>query len=532
MQIWHRLVSSIRENPWLSATLLVAFALRLANIGWGIPITPYSNFYHGDEAKAYSSTIQFPEQYLGTESYLYGTAIQYAIGLLLLPVKFVMVGLLGMPAEYALTAIVFFRFCNVVMGTASVYMIYVLGRKLLDERAGLIAAMLLSVALYPAMHSCVTTLDVPMSFLLLGCALTCLKCTETRSAQDFFYAGLVAGMLLGTKVTGFLFVGCAFLWLAVILFTRHNDRRMSVTDRIVLLMVFMISAAGLFSVTTPHVVLDLGEFWEFMMNQKSSWYDKAPTSVIGVLYTWYDATALATGIPVAITSLVGMVLLMKSRPYEALLLVLWVAANYLFWRGYLPARFVIIIVPVLCLMSAVLWSWLLESDDRRVRQGVKALLTIAIASSLVICVLGVTQRWLDARTVASRYIAANVPPESTIGMATDHNENWMHHNWRYPRIDRVLTHFLERPEFVVVTSLELDRMQEALRSDRLLEGNRWDPEFSREWYQDDPPSPEIFTFYQELFGGEAYAQVAQFTAPLRLRIDSAPDVFLFRRESR
>ena len=324
MRLWHWLLDAVRKNPWLAATLAVAFLLRVATIAWGLPLSPHTNFYHGDEAKAYTSTIFFPAGYLASESYLYGTAIQYAVGLLLLPLKLVMVGVFGQAEEFGLTAIVCFRFCNGVMGTASVYLVYRLGWRLLDPRAGLIAAMLLAVSLFPALNSCLTTLDVPMSFLLLCCCLACCHAVEQPSPRAFVLAGLAAGMLLGTKVTGALFVGVATLWLAGSLFRQDAEQRLSPAEQLKLLLLFLLTTTAVFAVSTPHVVLDFGEFWSFMMNQKENWYDKADPTIGGVLHAWFDGTSLAAGVAVAVTAPVGLVLLGKARGRAALLLGLWV----------------------------------------------------------------------------------------------------------------------------------------------------------------------------------------------------------------
>lgn len=534
MQRWHRLSTWIRQNPWLTATLVIAFLLRVGNIGWGIPITPHSNFYHGDEAKAYSSTVDFPERYLSNESYLYGTSIQYSVGVLLLPVKFVMVGMWKMPQGYELTAIVFIRFCSVLMGTASVFLVYVLTRKLISERAGTISAMLLAVAPYSVLNSPLTTLDVPMSLLALCCVLLCLRCLERPSQRTFCYAGVAAGMLLGTKVTGVLFVGCSFVWLAAGLFVKPAESKLPTSERLALLIVFVATSVAVFALSTPHVALDFGEYWTFMMNQKSNWYDKAPTTLAGVAYAWFDGTAMAAGIAVTITCVLGMFLTQKAHRQQIALLGLSVAVYYLFWRAYLPPRFVIVVVPFLCLWSAAFWSWSLDRPTRWIRRAGTAALALGIIWALLLCVGGIALGWLDSRNVASRYIAQHVPRDSTIGIATDHNDHWVHHNWRYPRIDFQTYHdtpFLERPEFLVVTSIELERMREALNSDKLLADDRWNPEFNREWYQNDPPAPEVFGFYRALLAGEIYDESAVFAPPFRLRIDSAPpDVLLFRRK--
>jgi hypothetical protein len=63
-------------NPLLAAILLTGVLLRSANLLWGLPVTPYSTFFHPDEIKSWSSTVAFPDDYWSSTNFLYGTALQ------------------------------------------------------------------------------------------------------------------------------------------------------------------------------------------------------------------------------------------------------------------------------------------------------------------------------------------------------------------------------------------------------------------------------------------------------------------------
>lgn len=81
----------LRARRLLMGIVVVAFLVRVANLLWGIPVSVHTAVYHGDEPKAWTSVVDFPECYWGSSSYLYGTTLQYAIGTLLLPVKALLV---------------------------------------------------------------------------------------------------------------------------------------------------------------------------------------------------------------------------------------------------------------------------------------------------------------------------------------------------------------------------------------------------------------------------------------------------------
>lgn len=151
-------------------------------------------------------------------------------------------------------------------------------------------------------------------------------------------------------------------------------------------------------------------------------------------------------------------------------------------------------------------------------------LIAALAWSAVCSGLGIYQKWTDPRTRAAQYIAQHVPAGASIGTATDHGDTWQHHGWHYPAIDfhryRDI-YFVDRPDFVVVTEFELQAMRAALQSPKLLPGGRWDPRYQGEWYLGEPPPPEVFAFYEDLFAGRTYRLLASFESPVNMPFDGA-----------
>jgi hypothetical protein len=298
------------------------------------------------------------------------------------------------------------------------------------------------------------------------------------------------------------------------------------------LIVYGFIAVAVFVVTTPQVVLHLGEYRDFMMNQKSQWYDKAPDSMLAVLLEWFDSTSWAVGASVTVTSLFGLSVRGGAYRSSYSLPIAFVASYYLFWRGYLPPRFVIVVAPFLCIWSAAFFARLVQNKQKALRTLGVVLVTAVIVWSGATCVMGIMQRRLDSRTEASRYIDQHIPSGSRIGIATDHNYPWVHHNWRYPYIDFSRyedTHFLQMPKYLVVTSLELEVMRAALRSENLLPEYRWNANANRQWYLSEPPDPAIFEFYEKLLAGETYDLITAFAPPIRLDIDgAAPTVYLFQ----
>ena len=82
-----RLREQAQRHP-LALLVAAALVLRLATLTWGIGLGRFSGWYHPDESKAWSSVVGFPGNYLTNRNFLYGTALQYTLGTLLLPFKY------------------------------------------------------------------------------------------------------------------------------------------------------------------------------------------------------------------------------------------------------------------------------------------------------------------------------------------------------------------------------------------------------------------------------------------------------------
>ena len=152
----------------------------------------------------------------------------------------------------------------------------------------------------------------------------------------------------------------------------------------------------------------------------------------------------------------------------------------------------------------------------------------------MLCLAGIRNRWNDTRTQAARYIAETFKAGTPIGICTDSDAYlWSHHQWRYPRVDFEEfqeRHFLARPEIVIVTSIERDQFEDALKSEKLLDGYLWDRRHARDWYQQKPPRPAVFEFYDDLIAGRSYVLLKEFHPTFRLLfVEGIPDVYVYRK---
>lgn len=505
---------ALARRRLLGAVLIVALMLRLLPIGWGLPLSRYTGFYHPDEPEVYNTVLGFPANYLASNEFRYGTAYQYTIGILLLPIKLLVVRIPVLGANYKLIVILACRLMSVALGTATVYLGYRLGRRLFDDRVGLLTAAYTAVSLYLCLNSPFATLDVTMAFLVVANLLLCLRAIEQPNTRRVAAAGLAFGYLLATKISAIVFLAVPALLAAA-----------SPTVRTMRLGVAYFGAAGVvFATTTPQVLLHVRQYLEFMRAQKAEWLDRYPTTWTGMSRLWWSIGTGVLGVPIVLLAIVGSVPWRRQRGPE-LALLLFSAASLALFRGFLQPRFVIPVAPFVCLFAAAGSAWLLTRQAVVVRVAGALVIVIALGHSLARVSGGIYMRARDPRTLAAQYLDRIAPAHASIALAyaTEEDER-QRVRWQYPTIDSTkyrLVSVFDDPDFVVASSDGYGRIEALLRSHKLLPGYVVAPEYRGEWWQSSPPSPRRLYFFDSLLkrGDSGYELAAEFPLALAIPID-------------
>lgn len=502
----------------LAGLVLVGFALRACALSWGLVPGLWVSAYHPDEAKFLDSVLRFPQAYLTSRSYIYGTACQYAVGLLLLPLKAAWVwggawpGATGFAAAVALAS----RLFSAAAGAASIYLVFELGELVFDEATGLAAAALTAFSFYHCVNGGFATLDVPMSALRLLALLACLRADRTRAVRDWALAGVACGALLGCKIVGATF-------LAVPAFLLASDAGLAPADRVKRLALCFGLAGAVFAATTPHAALRPAEYLRFMLAQKRAYVDAADGGWGKLAAAWAGATATAVGFPVAMLAAAGLFASRARRRRDAAALVLAIAGVYVFFRSDLAPRLVIEVAPLLCLLAAraavSLWR---TGEAGRALGG--AVFAAALAHSVWLCAAGRWMRLDDPRDRATAYLARTCPPGTRVGLGVLSMADFSLERWPYPWVDLQrfgVSTFLSLPDVIVLSSTDYEPAERALRGEKV------------EWYKGVPPPPRVLSLYGELLGGRTpYRLVADFKPRLLAPIEFPPPEIRIYRFSR
>jgi hypothetical protein len=314
------------------------------------------------------------------------------------------------------------RFLSALFSTLSIYLVYWLGKKTINENAALLAAYLtaVTVGLIQTAHYGITE-SLLLFFLLAiaACAVNILK--EPAGFAGYWYTmALLSGLAIGTKTSALSFLVIPFSTWTILFFRGKN--------RALFLGAFSFCAVTLivFILVSPYSLLHFYAFTESMKYE-----GEVVWGILKVPYTlqfqntpayWFFFKNLHwhTGLVIPTMGMLGMVFWLSAlwRRSEAVYALPLLLFGVLYW-GYVGSwyakfvRYTVPLIPILILSTCWLFDRLL--GFRRV----KPLAVIIILFTLI-----TNTAWAGAfmsiyssmstRTAASRWIYENIPPGSVV----------------------------------------------------------------------------------------------------------------------
>jgi len=227
----------------LLLVFVVAVALRVYGLRWGLPGPLHSYSYHPDEFLSVNAAFRIyhtrsfdPGIYVYPSLYMYLSALAISVGL-------------GYGVAPSLTFVYLAaRIVTVIMSVAAVVATWWAGRMLFGNVVGLVAALILCIAPLHVQHSHFATVDVPSTFFV-ALALGFAGLIISRGLwRDYAIAGTFSGFAAGTKYNAGLVILAAL--------TSHLLRRNAKGDAQWLkTMTAAICAGTAFVISTPGFLL-------------------------------------------------------------------------------------------------------------------------------------------------------------------------------------------------------------------------------------------------------------------------------------
>jgi len=412
------------EYAVLAAIILLALVLRLYNIDFGLP-----SLYDPDEPLFVIKGVELlTDQTLNPRWFGHpGTTTIYLMALTTAAVAgagFV-AGSWGSVAEFTTAvfadpAILFVpaRAAMAMLGLASVWLTYVVGRRLFGPAVGIIASLLLALNSLHIAWSQVIRTDIHASVFMLGALYFAIRAAESGQTRHYLLGGLLTGMAVATKwpaATIFVAVAGAFISRVEM----HPTWWLKEARKI--LGAGLAAVAGLIF-SSPFLLIDwqtvladlsgearpihLGHTGSGFVGNLASYFQQQVAGSMG----WIGCALVIAGVAISLRSRLAKATLL---PATFAFLAVICAQNLIWSRWILPA------MPMLCIFAAVAVSALAgRLAANKSSPGHVAILvmvsTVACLPSAASAIGKITERRNDTRTAAAKWAVGNIPSGSSV----------------------------------------------------------------------------------------------------------------------
>lgn len=409
-----------RKNEFclLLGILALAAVVRVWGIGYGLPAT----YFRPDEDRLIAVALRLSPDNLNPGYFVWPGLPFYLSRLLLEAAARLRPALSGGSALRLYLADpgfvhLLFRSLFCLLGVATVYLLYRVGRRYFSPAAGLLAAFFLSLAFLHARDSRFAMLDIPAAALAVAFFLPLDGVLRRGRMRDYLAAGAILGLAAGVKYYGAL--------LAVSLLAAHLSRpRRERRGR--LLAVALLSSAVVFVLGSPYIFLDPTAFFrevsrEIFSGQFVTGFRLVPEvrTPRGWLYHPLFSLRYGLGLPLELLSFFGAGWLVfrafrfrdGARPLAAFILAFYLSLAF---QRSCFIRYTTILLPFLCLAAAGLLDRLFPP-----RPGKGLLLALAAVLLMLepffrIVRLDALLSRTDTRISAGRWMEDNIPFSSLL----------------------------------------------------------------------------------------------------------------------
>ena len=410
------LAGSGRWVAWvLAAILLAGLGLRVWGLSFGLPNVhcrpDESTLVHralaigaGDPNPHF---FNYPSLHFYLLAALYGG--YYVVGLL----GGLFANLAEFEAQFLIDPSFFYllgRGLGMLLGVASVWVLYGIGGRLGGRAVGLASALFLACSFLHVRDSHFLTVDVPATFYLLISLLLVLRHMGEGRTRDLILGAVFLGLAASTKYNMGLFAGTV---LVAAYKGATSWREWGVRLGWVLIVMGMAFVAG-----SPYVLLDFAAFWRDLSYERLH-FVRGHDADLGRGW-WYHlgfTLPLGLGWPLFVAALVGLGRWVWNRRGEEWALLVGIASYYavagsgkvVFMRYMLP------LLPLLCVAAGSLVAG--AGRPGRCRR----------TAALLVLLLAVPTAWVswrhsellartDTRVLAARWIEEHIPAGSRIAL--------------------------------------------------------------------------------------------------------------------
>ncbi|HEY3958904.1 MAG TPA: glycosyltransferase family 39 protein [Solirubrobacteraceae bacterium] len=418
--------------PGLAAVLLGGLGLRLWGVRQGLPYV-----YNADEGDHFvpRSVHMFAAHSLNPHYFENPPAYTYLLHWLLALYYGGGTAVLRAYELHPADVYTLARVASALLGAAALWLLYATGARLCGRAVGLLAAAIEAVAFLPVFYAHLALNDVPtlapLTLSLLGTAGVLRK----GRLRDYLIGGIGLGLACASKYTA----GIVLLPLATAIAVRYlDDGDRAAKRRVAIgLSIAGATALGAFIAANPYALLDYSGFHSGLVHQSTLSAEAqgklgAPKQG-GLLYYLWSFTWGLGWLP-SLAAVGGVLTVWRTERRLGWLLVPCALLFLAFMgvQGRYFGRWLLPILPVVCLLAALFIVRLIEAATRRAGQTAPVHFAIAavgvvatLAQGLVYSVhSGLVLSRTDTRTLTRDWMVANIPKGAKIVVEPVAPDEW------------------------------------------------------------------------------------------------------------
>ena len=554
----------------LALIIAAAGALRFYGLSWG---APYGEF-HWDEHFVFAGANYLRESMQAaaqsTKFFMYGPLPMHLLNALVW-LRQQSAGALDLTQfQDQVTYMVMGRAISAALGTATVLVVYFIGKRVSNRAGGLFAAALLATTVMHIAESHSFRVDLTMIFFLSLAWLFSFRIAERGEFRDYLAAGAMVGAALGAKYSAAFILGVVAIahLLAPNRPTAIRDLRgwLRWTIRGVSPLVV---AAATFAAINPMAFIYRRKFQHDVYEQivaplsgtvrpiwMAQFADVQPQSYWFTTNLWWSL-----GPALEWWGLAGIVFLLWRHSRATTVAAAFPLLYFLSAGGTVApmARYTLPLTPAFAVAAGALSAGLLE--HRRARPVALLATTIVLSTTAIYAVAYMNiYRSTDARLAASEYLWRNVPRGSRILVEPSHGTPPTGTYWQNPQFEEyVLWDTREQSDYYTLFSIDMYRFlynpavapeqkREYIRARLDLVDYILMDDFYVQLYDHLPQSDHgvVKDYYRQLFSGElgfdllqtykVYPSILGLTinddkAELSSRMNDHPRVYIFKRRA-
>lgn len=333
-------------------------------------------------------------------------------------------------ADYATALILIDNMVSVAMGVLTVYFVYLSGRELFNERAGLFAAAVASFNAVLNFYAHTAKVEVPYVFWAIVSLYFLIKVVKYDRTRDYVACAVYACFSFGTKDQGYAIFILPFILYLVVYQAVFRDEGLSPVKVIfrkrlwIFLAAFIVAAAFAQNAWNVQGLMERYRLLTGDAGQRAIAYSYAPAGIVALLYDSIAAMIRhAMGLPAFLLCVLGIALVCweyrrdRKRLFFSLFMLFPALSYYLFFMQIIRQSEVRYSLPQslsISVYGGFAIFYLYEKARGNYRKALTAALVLIGLYSFYMSFSVNANMLFDVRYAAEDWMRVNIPKGSSI----------------------------------------------------------------------------------------------------------------------